>query len=158
MKYDCTSQRTLQEDPGKRKEPIALIVNKTIARGAGASGSFIIRFPLRLFLSLPDGQVQRRLSLSVFAVLPTEEKRKKKKLKGRRECSSSFPCFSLDIFFSTTLLGLESQRDPDDRVMDDTSPGNRQRTTHFFPLFLCFAFSPPLHLFFLLRQMFTESN
>lgn len=42
--------------------------------------------------------------------------------------------------------------------MDDTSPGNRQRTTHFFSLFLCFAFSPPSIYFFLLRQMFTESN
>ena len=49
-----------------------MIVNKTIAQGVGASGSFIIRFPL-----LPDGKVHG-LSLSAFASFANKKERKKR--------------------------------------------------------------------------------
>ena len=88
-----------------------MIVNKTIAQGVGASGSFIIRFPL-----LPDGKVQR-LSLSAFASFANKKIKGKikgkMKEKGRRE-RERVSSFSLFFFFgilflttASTLLGLE---------------------------------------------------
>ena len=77
-----------------------MIVNKTIAQGVEASGSFIIRFPL-----LPDGKVQR-LSLSAFASFANKRKKKRKNERKGRRVSSFSLFFFFGILFPTTELVL----------------------------------------------------